>query len=331
MGLEADSQFLDEVLGLFALEAQEWVSQAKAALKELADTGKPCPPYRAGKLYDAIVRGISNLGGSAATVNLEPVEKVAFAVLPVLQTMQAHNGAPSSEQLTAVQEALDHILATVQQLAEKKTAATLDVDSVLGRLERSRSILSHAVTSAETGRSEEIRHALLQIREAQSRSADGTRNLAEVVLHKVEGDEEPGIDDRTVAKIIRELELLDQQFLDEVRKRAPTIKEGFSRFRDGRGAGTDTPRPEEHGRVRIFQEIEHLYEISRLVNSTPIMFYLQGLRTFLSVASQRPMLISEQRYQAVGSRVGLLQALAERWVEVGRNERASIQKFLLQG
>jgi chemotaxis protein histidine kinase CheA len=328
MGLEADSQFLDEVLGLFALEAQEWVGQANLALKELADTGKPCPRERAGKLYDAIVRGISNLGGSAATVNLEPVEKMAFAILPVLQAMQAHHGAPSNEQIAAVQEALDQILATVQQLAEKQTGATSDVDSIVSRLERSRTTPTPPATPAETGRSAELRHALLQVRQAQSQSPDGTRNLAEVVLHKVEGDEEQGIDDRTVAKIIRELELLDQQFLDEVRKRAPVIKEGFSHFSAGRRAGTDAPRLEEHGGARIFQEIEHLYEISRLVNSTPIMFYLQGLRTFLSVASDRPTLISEQRYQAVGTRVGLLQALAERWVEVGRNERASIQKFL---
>jgi chemotaxis protein histidine kinase CheA len=330
MSPEADNQFLDEVLGLFALEAQEWVSQGNAALTELADQEKPCPPERATKLYDTIVRGVSNLGGSAATVNLSAVEKIAFAVLPVLQAMQAHHGPPSTEQLGAVRQALDRILASVQQLTEKKSGEIDELESILGRLEQSKSVAGQAAPSGTGGRSAALRNALLQFHELQARAPDGTRNLAEVVLHKAEGDAEQDIDDRTVARILRELELLDQQFLDEVRKRAPAINDGFTRFKAGQSAGSDGSgsRPDEHTRARIFQDIEHLYEIARLVNSSPIMFYLQGLKSFLSVATDRPILISEQRYQAVGARVALLQALAERWVEVGRTERATIGKFL---
>jgi hypothetical protein len=180
------------------------------------------------------------------------------------------------------------------------------------------------------GRSAALRDALLQLHEIESHALDGTRNIAEVVLHKAEGESEEGINDRIVAKILHELELLDQQFLDEVRKRAPAINEGFARFKTDRAVPSDAgdSRMDEHNQARIFQDIEHLYEIARLVNSSPLMLYLQGLKSFLSVASERPSLISEQRFDAVGTRLALLQSLAERWVEVGRTERASIEKFL---
>ena len=57
-----EDAFLDEVLGLFVLEAQEWINQSNTALLELEH--HPASD-RKHKLYDIIVCGITNLGGSA--------------------------------------------------------------------------------------------------------------------------------------------------------------------------------------------------------------------------------------------------------------------------
>jgi chemotaxis protein histidine kinase CheA len=336
---ETENQFLDEVLGLFALEAQEWVSQVNSALAELESS---CSPERGTKLYETIVRGVSNLGGSAATVELGRIEKLAFGLLPVLQAMQAVGGTPSPESLHAVRQALDRIVATVQGLSETKSDAMPDLEELLSQLAGT---TTEGVTAASphteatsrspdpeplpvspsASRTELIRSALLGYQEAQARTPDQSRNLAEVVLRKAQADADDALDESAIGRALRELEMLDEQFLEEVRRRAPAINKGFVHFK-GDQAGSSPPGA--HGRERIFQDIEHLYEISRLVNSTPIMFYLRGLRHFLQLATDRPTLIPSQRYDAVGSRLALLQALAERWVEIGRSERATIEKIL---
>jgi chemotaxis protein histidine kinase CheA len=336
MPSETENQFLDEVLGLFALEAQEWVSQTKVALTELES---PCSPERGAKLYDTILRGVSNLGGSAATVELGRIEKLAFGLLPVLQGMQTQGGTPSPASVQAVRQALDRIVVTVQGLSETKSDAMPDLDRLLSQLagattngaetssptEASSGSHHQEPESTSASRAEVIRNALQEFQEAQARTPDQSRNLAEVVLRKAQDDSEDVLDEPAIGRALRELEMLDEQFLEEVRRRAPAINNGFAHFK---GDHAGSPPPGVHGPERVFQDIEHLYEISRLVNSTPIMFYLRGLRHFLKLATGRPTLVPSQRYEAVGARLAMLQALAERWVEIGRTERATIEKIL---
>src|SRR5688572_15049238 len=99
-----EDQFLEEVLGLFALEAEEWITQGKAALLELE---RGPSPDREAKLYDTIICGITNLGGSAATVELPALEKLAFALVPLLQAMGRQKGHTPPEQIAALREGLD--------------------------------------------------------------------------------------------------------------------------------------------------------------------------------------------------------------------------------
>jgi hypothetical protein len=323
MAAEPENQFLDEVLGLFALEAQEWAGQATSALAELSDEAKPCPPERAAKLYDMMLCSISNLGGSAATVELNAVEKVAFALIPLLQSMQARGGIPISEQTAAVRQGLDRIVATVQKLSETKSGDIPDLDTLLSGLADAKRLEGSAVHSGRGAKQSRSAVILDALTEAQARTADRGRNLAEVVLRKARGDSDD-LDDPTVARVLRELEMLDQQFMEEVRRRAPTIIEGVAHLKGTRVEG-QPPSPQ---RERVFQEIEDLYNTSRMVNSTPIMLYLQGLRSFLRIATDRPALVPSTRYDVVEGRLALLQSLAEGWVEVGRTERASIEKIL---
>ena len=75
-----EDAFLDEVLGLFVLEAQEWINQSNTALLELEH--HPVSD-RKHKLYETIVCGITNLGGSAATVELRDLERLGVQLSAV--------------------------------------------------------------------------------------------------------------------------------------------------------------------------------------------------------------------------------------------------------
>lgn len=64
---QTEDDFQKELIELFGQEAQEWLIQIHSALTELEsqpDTDRHV------QLVDAVVRGITSLGGSAATVNL---------------------------------------------------------------------------------------------------------------------------------------------------------------------------------------------------------------------------------------------------------------------
>ena len=82
----SEDQFQEEVLKLFAEESLEWVGQIKTALQEL-ETG--APPDREPKLYDTVIRSLTNLMGSAATVDLAALQKLALAMIPLLQAMHS--------------------------------------------------------------------------------------------------------------------------------------------------------------------------------------------------------------------------------------------------
>lgn len=70
----ADTSFEKEVIGLFALEAQEWLAQIHSALRQL---GEGVSSSIRPKLCGIILHGLTNLAKSAATVHLQAIESMA--------------------------------------------------------------------------------------------------------------------------------------------------------------------------------------------------------------------------------------------------------------
>src|SRR6476646_5689587 len=68
-----DASFEKEVVGLFALEAHEWLAQIHSAVKRLAE-GVNGPAKS--KLYGIMLQGLTNLARSAATVHLTSIEEM---------------------------------------------------------------------------------------------------------------------------------------------------------------------------------------------------------------------------------------------------------------
>jgi|GEM_PF-259941 len=123
-----ESEFQEEVLGLFAREASGWIGQIKAALWEL-ELGPA--PERVSALYGAMQRDVATLKGSAGTVNLPAVEELALAVLSLL-ARHPDPVNPSSAEDAAIRGGVEVLKSAIKVLniAPKKTAAVGEIEGL---------------------------------------------------------------------------------------------------------------------------------------------------------------------------------------------------------
>src|SRR5713101_10152733 len=109
----SEDQFQEEVLQLFAEEGLEWIKQIKVALQEL-ESG--ATPDKEKKLYDTILRSLTNLMGSAATVELAALQKLALALIPLLQALQSNKVAGKPEHFDTIRQGLTLLTSAIQVL-----------------------------------------------------------------------------------------------------------------------------------------------------------------------------------------------------------------------
>lgn len=333
-----EGQFLEEVLGLFSLEAQEWIRQIHSAVLEL-ESG-PTADRRL-KLFDIIIRGITNLGGSAATVELPAIERLAFALVPLVHEMRDHDGTASVEQVEILRESLAVIASAIQNLAETRARGISDLERVVSRITAATDHTAPpaAVPVQEIGQQEPasserkdapavtLMEALLNLQQHRAQSPAPTRNTVEVVVRKVQSDSEQGtstIDGPTIMGILRELELQDTRFLEEVQEWLPRVRQALSVLGPGNfAAGAPNGDLES-----IFREVHRLQEVAHTMDATAVTAFFHGLHSFLVIASQGRVEILPQRFKAVESRLMGVIPQVQDWIEIGRVERATIEQVL---
>ncbi|HKN86069.1 MAG TPA: hypothetical protein VJV04_04370 [Nitrospiraceae bacterium] len=329
-----EDTFLDEVLGLFVLEAQEWINQSNTALLELEH--HPVSD-RKHKLYETIVCGITNLGGSAATVELRDLEKLAFGLLPLLQTMQSLNGRTTAVQLSALREGFNGIIAAVLTLGDTKIGLVPNLDQILKRVTEvaAQSAVEAQQAFAPPAESSTPMSALPPSTTVMDRLAEfqrhpGTSDLshmAEAIVRRAKRDYgERGwrlVDATVVNQIVQELDRSDEQFISEVRKRVPMIAGIFA---DCTSSHPDMLRP--NGPMEtLLQEVQGLHDAARTCEAKPVMQFFHGLHSFLAIVSQRTIDIPLPKLEAVAARMKRIVPIAEQWVEIGKKERAAVQQL----
>lgn len=329
-----DPEFRKEVVGLFALEAREWLGQVQRALRKLEGTP---PPHLQAKLVDVILHGITNLGRSAATVQLPTIEEMAVALVPVLQAAGIKGSVHMETQLAALQAGLDRITVAVQGLASETRQQTVGLSSVQPPVDGGGAAGADVPTEATTERPEghpasgsaptAILESLRALQLARVRSVEPTRDVLEAVIQRAEYELRQGggaVDVPTIERILKELDGLDQRFLSEVQARVPAILRAVSALR----AETDASGLSEERLISILRDVASLYEVAKSVNASSIMLFLDGLRAFMTVAAYRKVAMAVRRLEAVESRLNALLPMAAQWVDVGRIERAAIMEIL---
>lgn len=327
----ADANFEKEVIGLFALEAHEWLAQIQMAVKQLAEgaNGTVRP-----KLYGILLHGITNLAKSASTVQLQTIEQMASNLLPILHDVGRQEPRAMTAALQSLQEGLDRISLAVRRLAGDQGDERVGNEGVpAGTVSESVQGLPPIVTEQPAApqlpapltvtSSVPLIRALRDLQQARARSMQPARDVLEAVIQRAEREAEH-LDVAGVGRILTELDRFDEEFLQEVRRRVPIIS---STLEDLRAQGaTDFVTASQLD--PILEQVEALYDLASHVQATMITMFLQGLRSFLMVAAYRKTSTLAQRLGTVETRIHALIPMAEQWVNIGRVERSAISDIL---
>jgi hypothetical protein len=327
----ADASFEKEVIGLFALEAHQWLAQIQMAMKRLAEgTNGAVRP----KLYGILLHGITNLSRSASTVRLQTIEQMASNLLPILHDMGQQEPRAITTALQSFQEGLDRISQAVRRLAGDQEIDGSEIDDLTVKTVRSSEqalpaiVIEHPADSQPqapltVSSSAPLIHALRDLQQARARSIQPTRDVLEAVIQRAE-QEADQLDVAGVGRILTELDRLDEEFVQEVRRRVPIISSILANIRVHGATEFVTASQLDP----ILEQVEALYKLASQVQATMITMFLHGLQSFLMVAAYRKTSTLRERLGTVEARIHALIPMAEQWGNLGRVERSAIGDIL---
>lgn len=302
---DADDDFQKEILELFAQEAREWLGQIHQALQELM--AQP-DADRHVSLIKTITQGLTNLGGSAATVNLPEVERATYALLPFIEGIRDPVSAPTREDFSSLRKHFDYIATALAD------ATGWSVDFSFG-------------PSPGEIQLDSFLEQLRTLHAAKTQTAEPCRNLAQAIIQRIEQDPQHGIgqmDRPSVEALLEGVADADEAFLSAVEQRLPAIARGLARLK-GMVQGAGLLAGEFDATLR---EVNALQAAAQTVHATPVMAFLNGLRSFLTIVLQRRLTPASKTIEAVEFRIAGVPAMAQAWVQVGRMELEAIGKLL---
>lgn len=306
---KTDDDFQKELVELFGQEAHEWLLQIHSALTELENQ----PDLdRHTQLVDAVLRGITSLGGSAATVNLSDVERATFALLPFIDTLKDRT-TTTRQDFATVREQFHLVMASVTAA----TGITLNIgppQEAPAQTEPSADLLT-------------LLNALRNLQDEQAVNGLLPRSLIPHVMQRLEQEARLGtaqIQATRFHQILQELQLADAQCLESLRQQLPTVRQSLIRLRT---EGLSALDPSNMLGACV-QNIEHLQDIAKQAHATSLVPFLSGLQSFLSLIVLHRLVLTSQRMQAVETRIRAVLGTIEEWITAGEQERDAMRRLL---
>jgi chemotaxis protein histidine kinase CheA len=307
MAGDTSDEFQKELVDLFVQEAHEWLQNIHVALDELQQGP---PPERHAALIGTLTAGVTNLGGSAATINLPDVEQASFAALPFIEAIKDPSKSFSVQDFLSLCKQLGQI----HMALTNATGVSFESEAETEAVEA-----APAVSPAEF---------LDTLRSLQSKQIPSggpmERNLIKTLIDQMEGQLQAGVQQVGVDVI--------QGYLD----RMASSEEAFVQVVDAQMPGltakltalaADTAISGEALDASL-QEVAQLRAEAQQVNVTPAMTFFGGLQSLLSVVAQHRVQLADTRVQAVIGRLSAIRELIHQWVERGRAERTAIGQAL---
>ena len=307
MSGDTSDDFQRELVDLFVQEAHEWLQNIHVALDELQQGP---PPERHAALIGTLTAGVTNLGGSAATINLPDVEQASFAALPFIEAIKDPTKSFS----------VQDFLSLCKQLGQIHTALT----SATGVSFESEGE-TEAIEASPALSPSEFLDTLRTLQSKQPPPAGPLeRNLIKTLIDQMEGQIQAGVQQVGVDVIQGYLDRMaasEEAFVQVIDAQMPGLTEKLAALA---GEGT-VP----HGALEAsLQEVVQLRAEAQQVNVTPAMTFFGGLQSLLSVVAQHRLQLAAERVQAVSGRLTAIRDLIHQWVERGRAERAAIGQAL---
>lgn len=315
--------FQQEIIALFAAEAQEWLGQVETALHEL-EAGPP--QFRCAKLFETIRNGVTNLGGSAATVERPDIEKLAFAMLPHLEAIEGQGRVSSAGQCAALRESLEHLATAIQRLIPSAAPAAA-ASQPAAVPAAAPAATAPAVASAPTALTGPIIDALIELQQSRAESAETTKVLVDSLIQVPAGGAGQGVvtgDREAIVRNLKELDALDAQLLADVQKRLPNIQKAFASLKAGGAAAFASNGSLDD----VLQDVARLRDEAFAAGAASVMSFFKGLHSWLSLVARQQVAVPAQRFDAVESKLKSALTMAQQWVDVGRMKKANVEQFL---
>jgi chemotaxis protein histidine kinase CheA len=310
MSVETEDAFQKELVELFVQEAQEWLQQIHVALDELQQS-PPSERHRA--LAQTIKVGVTNLGGSAATLKLGDVERASFSALPFVEAVQDPSTRISTDDFIALCKQLGHIHGALT----RATGVTFEAEDVSASSEDPPTMIP----------TKEFLTLLRGLQDECITSNAFHRNLVQTMLAQAESLMERGVEQCNMSSIHEFLERSaegEQGFLDVVRQELPHLTAIIQTLKTS-GDALSTPSSDLQNAV---ERVAQLWSAAQQVNASHAMLFFMGLHSFLTIVTQHRMTVGATRYDAIQSRLNQSLKGIEEWADNGRVERMAIQRAL---
>jgi len=310
MAADTADDFQKELVDLFVEEAHEWLQNLHVALDELEQG--PAPERR-GELIEMMLAGVTNLGESAATINLRDIMDASLEAFPLIEALKDPLKATSVQEFFAICRQLGQIQTALTR------AASLSCEG--DRIGAEREAVYTALSPGE------FVQALQELQEKQSSSIASGRNHIQNLIEQMQKQVQAGVERIDVAVIHEYLARLaeaEESFLKAIDERVPEI------FRKVNALKMDG---EEPGTLKValeasLQDVVCLREGAQQVNAGSAVLFLTGLHSLLTVVAQRRVHLAATRVESVKARLHVMGEAVRQWVEHGRAQRAAIGQLL---
>jgi hypothetical protein len=310
MGADTTDDFQKELVDLFVQEAHEWLQNIHVALDELQQG--PAPERHA-KLIETISAGVTNLGGSAATINLPDVAYASFEAIPFIEALQDPQKSFSVQDFLSLCKQLGQIHTTLTR------ATGISFEDSGNGAETEPVCTSFSLC--------EFLRALQGLQEKQSAGISSGRNLIRSMIEQMEEQVHAGvetIDAAVIQGFLSRASEAEASFLKTIEERMPEIFEKISVLK----VGEDETSSRMADLEASLQDVACLRAEAQQVNAGSAMMFFTGLHSLLTVVAQRRVLLAATRVEAVKARLHMVSNAIRQWVESGQTERAAIDQLL---
>lgn len=306
MAGDTSDDFQKELVDLFVQEAQEWLQNIHVALDELQQGPAPA---RHETLIGILTGGVTNLGGSAATINLPEVEQASFAAIPFIEALK------DPLRSFSVQD----FLSLCKQLGQIHVALT----RATGISFESQDSSESQGTIQRTVSPEEFLQALRRLQASQGESIASERNIVSTMIDQMEAQIEAGVQQVGVDAVQDYLQRLsdsEDAFMHSLDSAAPNLTAQLSSMAQSSSSTTAEP---------CLQSVAQLRTEAQNLNAIQATSFFSGLHSLLSVTAQYHIQLAAGRADAVAARLEAVRAMMHQWADQRRTERTAIGQALL--
>ena len=309
MAVDTDDEFQKELIALFAQEAQEWLQQIHVALDELQQ-GPPADRHLT--LAHTIKAGLTNLGGSAATISLYEVEQASFAGLPLVEAVEN----PSISLSASAFLALCKQLGQIHDALTLATGVAFDAESAIEEV------------VPVTMPAQELLSALSDLISRMASSTAMPCHVTKTILAQIDGMTRSGVTPCDVASLRDVLARgaeVEQVYAQTVQRLGPLVADGIGKMAQAPG-GHWTEASVEWSAMA--DHAAELWSAAQQVNAVEAMTFFSGLQSFLTIVREQRVMPPASQFKKVETRLRSMPTMIQEWAEAGRRERGAIEALL---